>query len=77
MSHMGVSTLKASARNIVEGRVTAVDRGAVAAVVKVKVEKPHTFTAMITKEAAEDLKLKRGDAVSVMIKSTEVIILKD
>jgi molybdopterin-binding protein len=68
--------LKASARNILAGKVTSVDKGAVAAVVKVRVEQPHTITAMITKEAAEDLKLKKGDAVSVMIKSTEVIILK-
>jgi len=54
-----------------------VDKGAVAAVVKVEVKEPFTFTAMITKEAVDDLKLKKGDAVSIMVKSTEVMILKD
>jgi molybdopterin-binding protein len=69
--------LKASARNIVAGKVVAVDKGAVAAVVKVEVKQPFTFTAMITKEAVDDLNLKKGDVVSVMVKSTEVMILKD
>jgi len=69
--------LKVSARNVVGGKVTAVERGAVAAVVKVEVKQPFTFTAMITKEAVEDLNLKKGDKVSVMVKSTEVMILKD
>lgn len=69
--------MKASARNIFAGKVVAVEKGAVAAVVKVEVKQPHTFTAMITKEATDDLKLKKGDDVSVMVKSTEVIILKE
>jgi molybdopterin-binding protein len=69
--------MKTSARNVVEGKVVAVEKGAVAAVVKVEVKQPFTFTSMITKEAAEDLKLKMGDKVSVMVKSTEVIISKE
>lgn len=69
--------MKASARNIIAGKVVSVEKGAVAAVVKVEVKQPFAFTAMITKEATDDLKLKQGDAVSVMVKSTEVIILKE
>jgi len=69
--------MKTSARNIVAGKVTVVDKGAVAAVVKVEVKEPFTFTAMITKEAVDDLKLKKGDAVSIMVKSTEVMIVKE
>jgi molybdopterin-binding protein len=69
--------MKVSARNIAGGKVTSVEKGAVAAVVKVEVQGPFTFTAMITKEAVEDLGLKRGDKVSVVVKSTEIIIAKD
>ena len=69
--------MKASARNVVPGKVASVERGAVAAVVKVDVKQPFTFTAMITKEAVDDLNLKKGDSVSVMVKSTEVMILKE
>jgi len=68
--------MKASARNLVAGKVSGVEKGAVAAVVKVDVKVPFTVTAMITKEAVDDLKLKKGDDVSVMIKATEVIIVK-
>ena len=68
--------MKLSARNQVKGKVMGVEKGAVAAVVKVEVNQPFIFTAMITKEAVEDLNLKKGDVVSVMVKSTEVMIAK-
>jgi molybdopterin-binding protein len=69
--------MKISARNKMAGTVSLVERGAVAALVKVDVKEPFTITSMITKEAAEELGLKKGDKVSVIIKSTEVIIAKD
>jgi molybdopterin-binding protein len=69
--------MKISARNKIMGTVSLVEAGAVAAVVKVDVKDPFTITSMITKEAAEDLGLRKGDKVSVIIKSTEVIIAKD
>jgi molybdopterin-binding protein len=69
--------MKLSARNKITGTVSSVEKGAVASVVKVDVKDPFTITSMITKEAVEDLKLKKGDKVSVVIKSTEVIIAKD
>ncbi len=69
--------MKLSARNAIGGTITDVEKGAVAAVVKVNVRDPFTITSLITKEAVEDLKLKKGDKVSVVIKSTEVIIAKD
>jgi molybdopterin-binding protein len=37
---------------------------------------PATITSVITKEAVEDLDLKVGDEVEVVIKSTEVMIRK-
>jgi molybdopterin-binding protein len=69
--------MKLSARNRVAGKVTSVQDGAVASVVKVEVKGPLTVTSMITKEASQDLKLKPGDEVVVIIKSTEVIIAKE
>jgi len=69
--------MKLSARNSVEGQVLAVDKGAVAAVVKVEVKQPFVVTSMITKEAADDLNLKKGEKVKVIVKATEVIIAKE
>ncbi|MGA2664512.1 MAG: TOBE domain-containing protein [Nitrososphaerales archaeon] len=69
--------MKLSARNKMAGKVESVEKGAVAAVVKVSVVDPFTITAMITKEAADELGLKKGDKVSVVVKSTEVILAKE
>lgn len=72
-----LTPMRLSARNAVVGDVVSVEKGAVAALVKVDVKQPFTITSMITKEAAEDLKLKKGDQVKVIVKATEVIIAKD
>ena len=64
-----------SARNRIDGVVKKVEKGTVAATVKVEV-KPAVVTAMITVEAVEDLGLKEGDKVQVVIKATEVMISK-
>jgi molybdopterin-binding protein len=69
--------MKLSARNKVTGTVSSVDKGAVSAVIKVDVSQPFTITSLITKEAADDLRLKKGDKVSVIVKSTEVMIAKE
>ena len=69
--------MRLSARNHATGRVVSVEEGAIAALVRVEIKEPFTVSAMITKDASEDLKLKAGDAVTVIIKSTEVIIGKE
>jgi molybdopterin-binding protein len=69
--------MRLSARNHVAGKVVSVEEGAIAALVRVEVREPFTVSAMITKDASEDLKLKVGDAVTVIVKSTEVIIGKE
>jgi molybdopterin-binding protein len=69
--------MKISARNLIEGTVEGVEEGAVMANVKIKIEAPGTITAIITKESAEDLNIKKGDKVTAIIKSTEVMVAKD
>lgn len=64
-----------SARNQFRGVVKSVKLGAVAAEVVVTVDK-LAFVSMITRSSAESLGLKQGDPVSVVIKSTEVLIDK-
>lgn len=69
--------MRLSARNHVVGKVVSVEEGAIAALVRVEIKEPFTVSALITKDATEDLKLKAGDVVTVIIKSTEVIIGKE
>jgi len=44
--------------------------------VKVEVKEPTVVTALISKEAVEDLDIKVGDTVEAIVKATEVIIAK-
>ena len=69
--------MKISARNQFEGTVEAVEKGVVTATVKIKVNGPVIITAIISKEAVEDLKLQRGDSAAAVIKATEVMVSKD
>lgn len=69
--------MQISARNRIKGIVTAIKKGEVASTVEIEVSKPVTMTAMITKEAVEELGLKDGDVVEAVIKATEVMVLKE
>lgn len=69
--------MRISARNRIEGIVKTVEKGEVASTVEIEVSKPVTITAMITKEAADELGLKEGDVVEAVIKATEVMVSKE
>lgn len=65
-----------SARNQIAGTVVAVHPGAVNATVKVDIGGGNVVTASITNEAVADLALAQGDAVTVIVKSSDVMIGK-
>ncbi len=71
-----VKNLKLSARNSLKGKVVSVEKGVITAKVKVELTVPAKITSVITKEAVEDLDIKEGDEVTVVVKSTEVMIGK-
>ena len=71
-----VKPVKLSARNQFKGKIIVVEKGVITAKVKVEVKMPVTVTAVITKDAVEDLDLKVGDEVTAIVKSTEVLIAK-
>ncbi len=75
-SEMEVKRLKISARNRLKGKVTSVEKDGLMAKVKVEITVPVTVTAMISKEAAEDLGIKVGNQVEAIVKATEVMIAK-
>jgi molybdate transport system regulatory protein len=69
--------LKISARNRLKGTIKGVEKGAVAAKVKIEIETPVVVTALISKEAVEELDIKPGDKAEAVIKATEVMIAKE
>jgi molybdopterin-binding protein len=69
------SKVQLSARNQLKGQVVRVKSGAVMAEVEVKI-KAGKVVAAITEGSLKRLKLKAGDRVTVIIKSTDVLIGK-
>jgi molybdopterin-binding protein len=65
-----------SARNQLPGTVEEVHLGDVMAHVVVKVGE-HRVESLISRVSADELKLQKGDAVQVVVKSSEVMIRKD
>ena len=68
--------MRLSARNQLPGIVDEVHLGEIMAHVVVKVGE-NIVESVITRASAEELNLKKGDSVRVVVKSTEVMIQKD
>jgi molybdopterin-binding protein len=65
-----------SARNQLPGTIEDIQIGDIMAHVVVKVGN-NLVESVITRNSAEELRLKKGDSVRVVVKSTEVMIQKD
>ena len=65
-----------SGRNQLRGYVDEIRVEGLLAQVRLKIG-DQTLTAIITRDAIEELKLKRGDEALAIIKSTEVMIAKE
>ncbi|NBC32655.1 MAG: transporter [Alphaproteobacteria bacterium] len=68
--------MQLSARNQLKGTITAVDRGPISARVQIDIGGGNTLSSTITCNAAEELGLAVGDAVTAIIKSSDVIVGK-
>ncbi|MCJ2181954.1 TOBE domain-containing protein [Novosphingobium sp. 1949] len=68
--------MKISARNKIPGTITAITPGAVNGTVKVEIAGGTILTSSITEEAIEELGLAPGDAVTVIIKASDLLIGK-
>jgi molybdopterin-binding protein len=64
-----------SGRNKLVGKVSAIRRDAILAQVNLDVG-DHKITAVITRDALEELGLKVGDTAVALIKATEVMVIK-
>ena len=68
--------MRLSAHNQLQGTIQSVKSGAVMAEITVSID-PGLVTAVITDSSRQHLDLTEGDHVTVVIKSTEVMIAKD
>jgi len=66
--------MRLSTRNQLAGTVASVEPGTVMSVVKVTLDGGQQVVSSITKDAAEELELAPGKPVTVLVKSTEVML---
>jgi molybdopterin-binding protein len=67
---------RVSGRNQLVGRVTDVKISGLMAQVSLSIGGQH-ITSVITADAAREMRLQKGQTVAALIKSTEVMILRD
>lgn len=67
--------MRLSARNRLVGKIVEIELGDIMAHIVVEVG-DNQVESVITRRSAEELKLKVGDTVAAVIKSTEVMLQK-
>lgn len=74
---MGVCfpSMSLSARNRLRGKIAEIELGEIVAHVVIRVGS-DTIESIITRRSADEMKLKVGDSVTAVIKSTEVMLEK-
>ncbi len=68
--------MKYGARNRIVGKVTSVKTGDIMSLVKFDVTGPHSMASVLTTESVEDLGLKPGDEVELIVKAIHVLPVK-
>ena len=68
--------MQLSARNQLNGTITAIVLGGVMAEVTVDVT-GQELVSVVTRKSAENLGLKEGDTITVVIKATEVMLARE
>jgi len=68
--------MEISARNKFKGTIEEITLGSVMAKVKINIGNGNIISSVITIESVAELKLKVGDEVYAIVKSTEVMIGK-
>jgi molybdopterin-binding protein len=66
--------MRISARNQIKGKIIDLKKGATTAHVRVDIGNGQTVTSAITNEAVDELSLKVGGAVIVVVKASDVMI---
>ena len=69
--------MKYGARNTLTAKVKSVKKGDIISLVKFEVTVPAEMASVLTTESLEDLKMKKGDQVQLIIKAIHVLPVKE
>jgi molybdopterin-binding protein len=71
-----IAPMKISARNQLRGTVEEIARGVITAKVSLRVGE-NLIESVITLQSLDEMGIKKGDTVTALIKSTEVLLMAD
>lgn len=69
--------MKFGARNQIVGKVASIKKGSIMGQVAVEVKDPCTISSVLTLDSIQDLGLKEGDQVRVIVKAIHVLLVKE
>ena len=69
--------MKVGARNRLEGEVIEIKRGTVMCQVKVKIATGAHMESVMTLDSLDELGIKVGDNVRIVVKAVNVLLIKD
>lgn len=69
--------MKTGARNQIIGEVVELKRGSLMGLAKVKIPAQIAISSVMTVDSMDDLELKEGDKVQVVIKAVNVLLIKE
>jgi len=68
--------MKIGARNRIVGEVAEIKKGSLMCLVKVNVSQASRLSSVMTLESLEELGIKKGDQVEVIVKAVNVLLAK-
>jgi molybdopterin-binding protein len=68
--------MKVGARNRIVGEVAEIKKGGVMCLVKVNISQAARMASVMTLESLEELGIKKGDQVEVIVKAVNVLLVK-
>ena len=68
--------MKVGARNRIIGKVTEIKKGSVMCQVKLEIP-ASSMSSVMTMDSLEEMGLKKGDSVTVVVKGVNVLLIKE
>lgn len=69
--------MKTGARNSLQGKVSSIKSDEIMSLVKFEVSAPHEMASVLTTESVQEMNLKVGDKVMLVVKAIHVLPVKE
>lgn len=69
--------MKYGARNQLEGKIVEIKKGGVMSQIKLEIPAKSTMGSVITMDSLNELGIKEGDTVKIVVKAVNVLIVKE